>query len=44
MGEEGFEPSQACAHSALNATCLPIPSLAPIYSKKPCKKFKDMLI
>ncbi len=29
VGGEGVEPSRACAHSALNAACLPIPPLAP---------------
>ncbi len=25
VSKEGLEPSRACAHSALNAACLPIP-------------------
>ena len=36
VSKEGLEPSRACAHSALNAACLPIPPfrLKPTYSSR----------
>ena len=30
VGERGLEPPRPCGHSALNATCLPIPPFAHI--------------